>query len=79
MQLNLGYTDQLLMFNTIFNPGLILKYRRARTEKINDADLPKKGGEWVFLRSEINAQITPDLGIAVRLEVPVYSYVEVPN
>ncbi|HMB62576.1 MAG TPA: hypothetical protein VKN36_05855 [Eudoraea sp.] len=74
--MNPGYTDQLLMLNTIINPGLILKYRKAGMDRINDFELANTGGEWVFLRFEINTQITPDPGIALRLEVPVYSYVE---
>ena len=76
MQANIGYTDQFLLFNTVFNPGLIVKYRKALSDKINDSDLPNTGGEWVFVRPEITANITPDLGLALRLEIPFYSYVE---
>jgi len=76
LQSNLGYTDQFLLFNTVVNPGLIVKYRKALSDIINTADLPNTGGEWVFLRPEIIAKITPDLGLALRLEIPVYSYVE---
>ena len=76
IQTNLGYTDQLLLFNTVVNPGIVLKYRKAFSDKINNSDLPNTGGEWVFLRPEIITRITPDLGLALRLEIPVYSYVE---
>ncbi len=76
MQTNLGYTDQFLMFNTIFSPGLIVKYRKAMADKIDDSDIPNTGGEWVFLRPELTTQITSDLGLALRLELPLYSYVE---
>ncbi|MCW5515167.1 hypothetical protein [Muriicola sp. Z0-33] len=76
VQANLGYTDQFLIFNTVVNPGLILKYRKSFTDRINQSDLPNTGGEWVFLRPELMTQITPDMGLAFRLEIPVYSYVE---
>ncbi|MEX0290945.1 MAG: hypothetical protein AB3N14_17710, partial [Flavobacteriaceae bacterium] len=76
IQANLGYTDQFLLFNTIFNPGLIVKYRKATEDKINEINLPNTGGEWVFLRPELAVQISPDFSLALRLELPLYSYVE---
>ena len=39
LQANLGYTDQFLLFNVIFNPGLIFKYRQALKDKIDASDL----------------------------------------
>lgn len=76
LQANIGYTDQFLIFNTVVNPGLILKYRKAFADRINELDLPNTGGEWVFLRPELAVKITPDMGLALRLEIPVYNYVE---
>ena len=75
LQANLGYTDQFLWFNTIVNPGLILKYRKAFADRINESDLPNTGGEWLFARPELVTQISPNLAIALRLEIPVYSHV----
>jgi len=48
LQTNVGYTDQFLLFNTIFNPGLILKYRKSFSDKVENSDLPNTGGEWIF-------------------------------
>jgi len=76
VQANVGYTDQFLLFNTIFNPGLILKYRKASYDKINGSRLPNTGGEWVFVRPELSVLLTPNIAISSRLEVPVYSYVD---
>jgi len=75
-QINLGYMDQILMFNTIFNPGLVLKYRRASEDKIDDQGIPNTGGEWVFIRPEFAVQLTPNMAINSRFELPLYSYVE---
>lgn len=75
IQSNLGYTDQFFLFNTIFNPGLIIKYRRAFQDKIDDIGIPNTGGEWVFIRPELAAKLTPDITLNTRLELPLYSYV----
>lgn len=76
LQVNFGYTDQFLLFNTIFNPGLVFKYRKAYADKTDDQDIPNTGGEWVFFRPELAVQLSPNLGINSRLELPLYSYVE---
>jgi hypothetical protein len=76
IQANLGYTDQFLLFNTIFSPGVVFKYRNASADRIEDSDLPNTGGEWVFVRPELGAQITPSIILSTRLELPVYSYVD---
>jgi len=76
IQTNLGYTDQFLLFNTIFSPGLVLKYRKAFEDRIDDQGIPNTGGEWVFVRPEIAVQVTPNIAINSRFELPLYSYVE---
>lgn len=73
IQTNLGYTDQFLLFNTIFNPGLVFKYRRAFEDKIDDQEIPNTGGDWVFIRPEIGVQLTPNIAINSRFELPLYS------
>ncbi|MFS4494385.1 hypothetical protein [Maribacter sp. 2308TA10-17] len=76
VQTNIGYTDQFLLFNTIFNPALILKYRKATSDKVERSNLPNTGGEWVFLRPELAVKITPSISFSSRLEIPIYSYVD---
>lgn len=73
---NAGYTDQFLVFNTVVNPGLILKYRKAWQDKIDGSDIPNTGGEWLFLRPELQIQLAPNIAVATRVELPVYSYVD---
>ncbi|SDL73542.1 hypothetical protein SAMN04488514_102523 [Kriegella aquimaris] len=75
-QANVGYTDQFLLFNTIFSPGLIFKYRKASFDKIDGSRLPNTGGEWIFIRPELSALLTPSITISSRLELPLYSYVD---
>ena len=74
-QANVGYSDQFLLFNTVFSPGLVFKYRKALNDKIDNSEVPNTGGEWVFVRPELAAKITPNITLSSRLELPVYSYV----
>ena len=76
VQVNVGYADQFLMFNTVFNPSLILKYRRTLLDKIDGSELPNTGGRWVFVRPGLSAQITPALSFNTRIELPIFSYVD---
>jgi hypothetical protein len=76
IQANVGYTDQFLIFNTLLDPGLFFKYRRAFDDQIDDQGIPNTGGEWVFVRPEITLRLSQNLHINARLELPVYSFVE---
>ena len=75
LQANLGYTDQFRLFNTIFNPGLIIKYRKAADDRIDNSTLPNTGGEWIFIRPELSAEVAPNIALSSRLELPIYSHV----
>lgn len=75
IQTNLGYADQFFMFNTLFNPGLIFKYRKAFEDKIDNTGIPNTGGEWIFIRPELGVQIAPQMNMVSRVELPLYSNV----
>ncbi|CAH8282214.1 hypothetical protein EV196_105334 [Mariniflexile fucanivorans] len=75
IQTNLGYSDQFFMLNTLFNPGLIFKYRKAFEDKIDDIGIPNTGGEWVFIRPELGVKLSPQMNIVSRVELPLYSNV----
>ena len=55
---------------------MVLKYRKSSPDKIEGSELPNTGGEWLFLRPELIGYISQNVGIAARLEVPLYSYVD---
>ena len=76
LQTNLGYTDQVLLFNIIFNPGLIFKYRKALKDRIDASEIPNTGGEWIFVRPELGVQIGSNVLLTTKVEIPVYSYVD---
>ncbi len=76
VQANVGYADQFLIFSTVFNPSLILKYRSTLLDKIDESELPNTGGRWVFVRPSLSVQITPVLSFNTKIELPIYSYVD---
>ena len=76
IQANIGYTDQVFIFNSLFNPGLVFKYRKAFEDKIDSQGIPNTGGEWVFIRPEIVVNLTSNISVNAKFELPLYSYVE---
>lgn len=76
LQTNIGYTDQVLLFNVIFNPGLIFKYRKALKDRIDTSEIPNTGGDWVFVRPELGVQIGPKVLLTTKVEIPIFSYVD---
>ena len=76
IQAQVGLTDEFLWFGTIFNPALILKYRQTSEDRIDASKLPNTGGRWVFVRPELQVQLTPKLSLVTRVELPMYSYVD---
>lgn len=75
-QVNIGYTDQVFALGTLLRPGLVFKYRKARQDKIDGSEIPNTGGEWVFVRPEVGIVLHQDLALNVRVELPLYSYVQ---
>lgn len=76
LQTNISYVDKLLLFKTIVNFGLIIKYRKTSFDKIDHSPIPNTGGEWIFARPELNIQLTQNLNFTNKLEIPLYSYVD---
>lgn len=72
----LGYTEEYLIGNTLINPGIVLKYRHASRDKINGLKFPNTGGEWFFLRPEVQISVTPDIQARAQYEFPVRSRVD---
>ncbi|MDH3795411.1 MAG: hypothetical protein OER83_00915 [Flavobacteriaceae bacterium] len=71
-----GYTEELLIGSVLFNPGVVVKYRHAKQDQINDFDFPNTGGEWIFLRPELTFSISPATQLKSQWELPLYSNVD---
>lgn len=77
LQATLGYTDQFLLWQSLLlSPGIVFRYRRAWQDRIDDQQIPNTGGEWIFIRPELNAFLSQNLIFTGRVELPLYSYVD---
>jgi len=77
LQATVGYTDQVFLWQSVLiNPGIVLRYRKAWQDRIDDQQIPNTGGEWLFLRPEFAASLTPSLALLGRIELPLFSYVD---
>lgn len=72
----LNFTDQFEMLNTIAIPSLSFKYRHAQQDIIGGFNLDNTGGEWVFIIPSFSINITPDIALSTKVELPIYSYVD---
>ena len=72
----INYTDQFLLFKTLINPGLSLKYRWAGKDEIGESSLESTGGKWVTIVPSLDVRISKKLLFISKAEIPVYNYVE---
>ncbi len=71
-----NYTDQFLVGKNLINPGLSVNYRNAEQDEIGGSLLDNTGGEWVNLIPTVNFEIIEDLNFLLKIEIPIYSYVD---
>lgn len=72
----LSVSDQFFIFKTLSNPSLSFKYRNAKKDKINDFDLENTGGDWVFIIPNFSINITPNIILSGKVELPLFSNVD---
>ena len=72
----INYTDEFLLFKTLINPGLSLKYRWAGKDEIGESSLESTGGKWVNIIPSIDIRLSNKLFFISKVEIPLYSYVE---
>lgn len=72
----LNYTDQFLVFKTLIDPGLSLKYRQAKKDKIGQTELENTGGKWINLIPSLNFHLSESLILLTKAEIPIFNYVE---
>lgn len=73
VQAYFGVSDQFLVQNTLINPGITFKYRNAAQDKINSAELPNTGGDWIFIIPNLSVSIFKNTSLNVSAELPIYS------
>ena len=75
-QVFISLTDQFDLFNTVVIPSVSFKYRKAEKDIIGGFDLDNTGGEWVFVIPTLSINLTSNMAITTKAELPIYSYVD---
>jgi len=76
IQATLGYSDQVLLGTTIFQPGISLRYRHAESDRVDDSGLPGTGGDFVFSRFSSSIPIgQKGSSLNLNVELPLWSRV----
>ncbi|MGB5500212.1 MAG: hypothetical protein WBM77_14875, partial [Maribacter sp.] len=76
VQIFLGVSDQILVFNTITNPGISFKYRKAKKDIIDNNELDNTGGNWLFVIPSIGIQFSPTIRFQLKAELPLIGNVD---
>ena len=76
LQTFIGISDQFLILNTIVNPGITLKYRRAKKDIIDGNKLDNTGGKWLFIVPNLGIQLSPSLLLQTQAELPIMANVD---
>ena len=72
----LSFTDEFIVFNKISVPSISFKYRHAKQDQIGGFEIDNTGGEWVFLIPNFTINLSSNLALSVKAELPIYSYVD---
>lgn len=75
-QIFFGVSDQFLVFNTITNPGISFKYRKAKKDIIEINELDNTGGEWLFINPNLGIQLSPTIRFQLKAEIPLIGNVD---
>lgn len=75
IQLIVGLSDQLLLFNRIVNPGLSFRYRNVQRDRINQIEGSGTGGNWVFARASIGVEFIKQSLLSINYEIPLHTFV----
>ncbi len=74
-QLIMGYGDQILLANQLFDPGITLRYRHASPDQNNDETVPSTGGQWLFVNPSLAWWIDKNLSWNINVEVPLHAHI----
>ena len=76
LQIIAGISDQIIIGNQAIYPNLNLRYRNATRDQIDHNEINNTGGEWVFARAGIGADVYGNHRISLSLETPIYTNVD---
>ncbi|TWO32191.1 transporter [Seonamhaeicola sediminis] len=72
----LGFSDQFTLLKTLVSPNITFKYRNTVKDRIEGRQLDNTGGNWIFLIPNISINLTPNLTLSTKAELPLYSNVD---
>ncbi len=72
-QIFFGITDEFLVFKTLINPGLIIKYRKAEKDRIKGFELDNTGGKWISIIPNLSVQLSREIAFSSKIELPIRS------
>lgn len=68
-----GISDQFLVFKTLINPSLIIKYRKAEYDRIKGFELDNTGGKWISIIPNLSVQLSREISFSSKIELPIRS------
>jgi len=68
-----GISDEFLVFKTLINPGLIIKYRKAEKDRIKGFELDNTGGKWISIIPNLSVQLSREIAFSSKIELPIRS------
>lgn len=75
-QLQMGLSDQLLLFSQVISPSLSVKYRSVQADANDGFEVPSTGGRWLFIKPGLSYAINSDIILMTTLDIPVYANLE---
>ena len=75
-QVQIGISDQFLIFSQIVSPSLSFKYRHVLADQNNSFDVPSTGGNWLFIKPGLNYSIGTHFNILTTIDLPLYANLE---
>lgn len=73
LQVFLSFSDQYLLFNTLSNPSISFKYRKAKKDKTGGGEVFSTGGNWISIIPNFSINLKPNIAFSTKVELPIYS------
>lgn len=82
-QLVTGLSDRIILGKSLFDPALLLRYRRTFSDKskpnttLQDlTEVPSTGGSWVFISPSMTYWFSQDWSMTAGIEFPLFANIE---
>ena len=76
LQVLLSVNDNFLVGKKIIDTSIFFRYRKALSDRFNDATMPSTGGQWIFLAPSLAYNFSQKFAANATFEIPIFSEVE---